>query len=130
VSTNPLTDARRALATALEELLPGWHVYPSPPASIVPPCAVIAPAPRGLERTTFGTWAYPLEVLLYALGADEGTLATIEAATCTLCATWELEPGNAPGAAMYGGSTYVGASVVVTEAVAIPVTPTTTRKAS
>ena len=124
--SNPISDERTLAASELEAALPAWHIYASPPASIVPPCVVLAPAQQGFSRTGHGgRIRYPFEAWLYTTGADEGSLEALEQALCWLLAVYlSAQPGNAPGAASYGGQTFLGASLILERELLIPVTAT------
>jgi hypothetical protein len=75
---NPLTEAREALAAALEPL--GVTIYGAPPEVVTPPAAVITPGSPWWEQATFGSVRVLWTVTLMATqqGANAAALVRLE----------------------------------------------------
>ena len=97
---NPLTEAREAVAGALEPL--GVVIYGSPPESASPPCAVILPAAEWFRQITYTGVQIGFTVTLMATmqGSNEAALERLESllwdAWTLLEKIGQVEPPSTP----------------------------------
>jgi hypothetical protein len=75
--TNPITIARRELASFIGTLVPQLPIFPSPPTNISAPCVVISF--RESQQTGSGLWHQFLRVTLIGpAGDNEAAIASLE----------------------------------------------------
>ena len=88
-------DVRRELAAILEAALPGWSIYPEPPAGVVAPAVAVAPGEPYRTTTAYRMEEVQLRLLVLLSAGATGALDLLDDAIELVLLALMSQPTNA-----------------------------------